>query len=502
MLLAERAPDAEAPQIARAARHAPGMPGRLAAIVVASVLLAAAGEDLRTQTIAHVSAAQGVLSATASALAFTCLLLAALPLHLPHPSLRLPRWWDAVRRSLRPVLLALALGMSIYSAVLFGATIQQRYLAPLSHYNPTDVTWFIYINAELVLAGHNPYTSDNVFWTSIQAFPQVLGTPMRRGAFGTGYEYPHPRLEQSVELRQITDPAARQGEFDPRTLHSYPALSFLLYLPFAWSGPKWMLLPNVIVYLALLVWLVARAPRALRAWVLLAALTDASILIYSLSFDTEVMCAAALLAAWHWRSHRWLSPLLVGLGCAFKQYVWFFAPFFLVARWRTEGWRAATRDAVVMLGAFLLPNLPFIVASPHAWLTSMFLPMSDPMFPMGMGLIALSIGHVLPWLPPHLYTVLEMLALALALVAYARWQTLLGPAMLVLALVPLYFAFRSSPNYFAFAPWLALYGAIEYYRARDGVVHPGAPGSGRLARLVGRLRGEYGMRAAPAPARA
>ena len=34
----------------------------------------------------------------------------------------------------------------------------------------------------------------------------------------------------------------------------------------------------------------------------------------------------------------------------------------------------------------------------------------------------------------------------------------------MLALFPLFFAFRSLPNYFAIAPWIAFYAATQVYR--------------------------------------
>src|SRR5579863_4427725 len=93
----------------------------------------------------------------------------------------------------------------------------------------------------------------------------------------------------------------------------------------------------------------------------------------------------------------------------------------------------------------------------------MALPVSDPLFPMGMGLITLSLGGWLPFLPTLAYSALALVALAGALWAYARWRPQLGEAALLLALLPLFFAWRSPANYFAITPWLALYAAHRWY---------------------------------------
>jgi uncharacterized membrane protein len=189
----------------------------------------------------------------------------------------------------------------------------------------------------------------------------------------------------------------------------------------------------------------------------LTALAAAPVVVASLIESTEVVCVALLLLAWEHRDRRWLGAMLLGLACAYKQYAWGFVPFFaidavLAAGWREEVWRGA-----LALGAFLLPNGPFLVASPLAWFTSLWLPLSEPLFPQGIGVIGLSLGHLLPFGPPTLYALLEVAVLGVALVAAIRWRRHLGAGVLVLALLPLFFAFRSIPSYFAFAPWLALY---------------------------------------------
>ena len=79
------------------------------------------------------------------------------------------------------------------------------------------------------------------------------------------------------------------------------------------------------------------------------------------------------------------------------------------------------------------------------------LPLDEPLFPSGIGVVALARGGALPFAPPAVYAVLEALALVAALWAALHWRDCLGDAVLLLPLVPLFFAFRSLPSYFAFA---------------------------------------------------
>jgi uncharacterized membrane protein len=127
------------------------------------------------------------------------------------------------------------------------------------------------------------------------------------------------------------------------------------------------------------------------------------------------------------------------------------------------GWRETLKRGLMALGAFLLPNLPYILASPEAWFASLWLPLSEPLFATGMGIISLSIGHLLPYGPPLLYACLEVGVLAALLRLHATRRSSVGDGALALALLPLVFAFRSPPSYFAFLPWLALYAANQRF---------------------------------------
>jgi len=158
-----------------------------------------------------------------------------------------------------------------------------------------------------------------------------------------------------------------------------------------------------------------------------------------------------------------LTAVVAGLACSYKEYAWFFAPFFVLEYLLRDGWRQTLRWSLLALAAFLVPNVPYIVASPYAWFDSLWLPMREPLFATGVGIISLSVGHLLPYAPPALYALLEVMAVVAALLVYARYQAQIGEAALVLALVPLYFAFRSLDDYFAFAPWLALYAVHAVY---------------------------------------
>lgn len=457
------APAERARKDARASRtprwHPARLPLRYLAIAAGSGLLLIGGEAGMWLRFVR---PLGLVATAATLLGMAVLLLAASRRRLS------TRWTRRFERLRRPALAGTLLLVVLWVLTLAGVT-YGAFFTPLSQAYGNDVIAFTHANAELVVAGRNPYTADDVFPDVVRRFPSGGSTPLRRGAFGEGYEYPSPQRLWAVEREYLAAPPGTRDELDPRTLHSYPALSFLLYVPLIAAGVPNILVLHIALYWALFAALLWQAPGALRPAAALVAGTTALIPRYSLTVDTEIVCMVVLLAAWHWRDRRWLSPVLLGLASAFKQYSWFFAPFFLLDALRTHGWRVALRRGLVTVAVFLLPNLPYIVVSPGAWVQSMFLPMSEPLFPLGAGIITLSMGHLLPYFPPVLYATLEAAALLGALAAFARWHAVLRECALLLALVPLLFAFRSPQDYFAFAPWLALYAANRVYAVRQEV---------------------------------
>ena len=464
------APKAARPMRRVRARMRRMLPARYAGVVAGGLALLLAACAAVPAGIGKGTPLRGLLTVVATIGGFVLLFAASLPRRCGR---RLRRAYTR----LWPAALAFSLLCAAGTVLTLDGAVDYTLAAPPSQTYQSDVLAFSDADARLVLAGHNPYTSDASFWPVAGRFPQAQMTPLRLGELANAEDYPPLQWLRHAAQRAAADPAARTPIFNPGTLHSYPALSFLLDVPLLAAGIANVLVLNLLVYGALFGWLVWQAPVGWRHWAALAAASGLITAGASLFMDTEVICVAFILLAWHYRQRVVLSAVLLGLGCAFKQYVWFFAPFLLLEVWLRGGWRPAARYAAVAAGAFLLPNVPYIAASPAAWWASLWLPMADRLFPTGMGLIALSTSHLLPYGPQQLYAALEGAALVCTLVYFARHRTQIGDAALLLALVPLFFAFRSLAPYFGFMPWLALYAANRLYASRRAYL----PQESRLA---------------------
>lgn len=406
----------------------------------------------------------------------------------------------APQRTLSPRWTVAALALCLVAGII---GIRQVGLMVYESFTPTvytnDGTTLDQYAALELLRGHDPYQSVNIAAAVRELHqPFSFATPLRRGIWAQRSWLAYPTYPEIHAVQTKASPQQPPPELESRV--SYPALSFLLLVPFVAVG-----LPSVVLFaviaLALFVWLALRAVAPpLRPWLALLILVDVPILNGVLVGDLDVATMLLLFGAWLlWRDARW-SAILFGLALATKQQAWFFIPFYAIfigfgglaiSAARPFGSWATWRDAILRLagaaGIFLAINLPFILHDGHAWLMGVLAPVRDPMFPRGPGLVQFALARVLPLWPQPVYTALELLGILAAVGWYAWRGARRYPATaFILALLPLWLAWRSLPTYFYFAalPALALWLAWH-----ESAPQTNGGGSGSGGRLKPRLDG-------------
>lgn len=195
----------------------------------------------------------------------------------------------------------------------------------------------------------------------------------------------------------------------PITALSYPAQSFLLYVPFMLMGWHTQLATglNVLAWVVSFILLFWGLPKPVRPLAIV--LASLSVYIsYAVGGVTDALFVPFLiLAAREWdrypQKQGWSmlwSPLWFGMAMGIKQTPWVVWPFLLVGiaaegrrafgNWRA-GLRPALRYGIISASVFLIPNLPFIIANAGSWLKGILTPLIASTVPNGQGLITLSL---------------------------------------------------------------------------------------------------------------
>jgi len=350
--------------------------------------------------------------------------------------------------------------------------------------------------ARLALDGHDPYTDLDLYTCYARlGIGADRTTPLRRGLFAADGNYPSDSELDTVWAIRSHD-GSTPAEFESKP--SYPALSFLLIAPWVALGWDTNLL-YVLCLVAAMGLVLLRAPAGLRPFVLTGLLGAASLAAFTVGGSADLLYALPLVAAWLWREKRW-SGVLFGVACATKQIAWFFAVFYVTALFARQGWRVALRRAGEPFGIFAIVNVPFVLHDPGSWLAGVAAPIADPMFPRGAGLIFLALNGVLPLWPPLAYTAFEAAAFGVCVAVAWRARRTSPELGAVLALLPLFFAYRSLFSYFFLLPLFAFAALV---RMPMGELSPElARASGALTVLAMPARRRRASRVATAPAAA
>lgn len=333
---------------------------------------------------------------------------------------------------------------------------------PLHGYGTDEITTG-QASASVLLSGHNPYATDLTSTLQSYRLPANVSTPV----FGGG-------------LVHTT---------------SYPALSFLFYVPFGavlGTTSRYAQVVDIIGWLGLAVLLWKLVDARLRPVVPLIASAFFYVGFVDGGVTDSLFLPFICLAVHRWDRfldegqglRRWIGPLCLGVACATKPLPWLMAPFLVAAialeasaRGRSP-WRSAAAYAGAVVAVFAVANLPFIVLDPSAWTRGALLPITQPLVPFGEGLVQLPLythiggGRVGYLGPAALGAVLASLG------GFVGWYPRTRRLLPLFAAVPLLLSDRSLITYFACAIPILLVGAVG---PLDRRVQPA-----RALRLAGR----------------
>jgi hypothetical protein len=310
---------------------------------------------------------------------------------------------------------------------------------------------------ENLLHGKNPYAHANI----IEALLDYNGTydrvtPLRVGSFYDVFPYP-----TETQLQQLWDKAIQTPSTVPPEIESkvcYPAGSFLLSAPFVFLGISDIRIVYAIFFLAGLayaVWIIPKKKRLLFIGVALISLE----LWNSIFSGGEMgnLYFPFLLIAWlALNRNLWLSAICMGIAVTTKQTAWFFLPFYLILLFKTYGTKKLLAGMSVIVMIFVVTNLPFAIGDLRLWFASITSPMTDLMFPNGMGLITLVASGVVKLRSSLPFTALEAVTFIAAIVWYFKYCRRYPQTGLILAILPLFFAWRSIFPYFFYVDIIAL----------------------------------------------
>ena len=284
----------------------------------------------------------------------------------------------------------------------------------------------------------------------------------------------------------------------PLTTLSYPALSFLIYVPFVLLGWTTQLANavNVGAWGISVVLAFALLPRSAKPMAIIFGSTFifTSFAVGGVSDALYIPFLIVAVYKWDrfpqlsgWRA--WVSPVALGLAMCVKQTPWLVLLFlalglFLDGESRGErrlGIRIAATYAIRAVLAFLVVNLAFIVVDPVAWARGALSPVLSNLIPEGQGWIALSTFMGVGGGTLAAYTALLLSAMVCAIVLFVVGYP---RTKLLVVLMPAFVLIFSSRSFASYLVMLALPAVV----ATCSVQVPWSDAASARAALWGSLR--------------
>ena len=199
------------------------------------------------------------------------------------------------------------------------------------------------------------------------------------------------------------------------------------------------------------------------------ALASAPLLDATIAGSLDVQWMLLMFVAWRWSGRSILSTVALGLAIASKQLAWFFLPYYAIYIFRQYDLRTVLTRLGGAAAIFLAINLPFVaeraarLAGRHSCATSgADVCQRDRPHPSLAG------GRPAACATRTLYAALEAITLVASLVWYWRRGKESPEMAFVLAVLPLFFAWRSLTTYFYYIglPAVTLVPGPALWRAK------------------------------------
>ncbi len=261
------------------------------------------------------------------------------------------------------------------------------------------------------------------------------------------------------------------------TTFQYPALHFLVFVPFVWLGladMRWVIIAFEIGVLFALYFV---CPQNLRPMILLPLFAGSDLMInFTAASVTDMLWVLPLIFAAFNLKKPMVSGLFYGISCAFKQIPWLLAPFLLIYMLQIDQ-NASKRDrlgrtlmfAGVAVAVFLAVNAPFMVGAPGIWFGNVLTPIASDLVILSQGPSVLTqVGLV--EVGRTFYTILAVGVLVTLLVNFHVYFDKLKYVFWVFPGIILWFSYRALTNYVIYWMPLLLLSLVLWYRDELGKV--------------------------------
>ena len=278
-------------------------------------------------------------------------------------------------------------------------------------------------------------------------------------------------LQKALEMFSVDiDYVTLKPDGDFITNLNYPALHLLFFTPFVFLGLQDMRWVTFAFEVAAILILYYWSPEETRPLVLIPFFAGADLSInFTAGCLGDILWVLPLMITALYIESPLISGLSYGLASAVKQEPWILLPFLLTWTWKstrdtqTKKFRTTGIFLAAAATAFLVPNVPFIIKNPNAWLSDVTTPLSGDLIVVSQGISTLSQTGLLP-LSRSFYFTLAASVFLFLLINYSLHFEELKNTLWAFPAVIMWFTPRGLQNYFIYMIPLCLAASVKLYK--------------------------------------
>lgn len=329
--------------------------------------------------------------------------------------------------------------------------------------------------ALLFIVVFNSYVTSEIFYKGVYRTDTMALTHYAALRFMESRVNPYTLDLQEALVKFPIDPqyVTFTETGDLITTLNYPALHFLIYVPFIALGLKDMRWVTVLFEALSFILLYWRTPRGLRPLALIPMFASVDLVIdFTAGCVTDYLWVLPLTATILFIDNLPVSAISYGLACAVKQEPWLLAPFLLIWMWRESpgDWRRRLLRSGAYGGlafaSFLTPNWRFMFEDPAAWWSGVSSPVFGGLVVQSQGLSMITQMGYVP-LGKGFYFASTVVVYLLLAVNYAVYYDRLKYTFWIYPAVALWFSYRGLQSYFIHLIPAVTAAAVAWYRRQS-----------------------------------
>ncbi len=296
----------------------------------------------------------------------------------------------------------------------------------LIYKNSQDEYFIDTYSALQFLKGQNPYlpeTTKNVFVYFKNINYDFFATPTMYGTFVTSF--------------------------------GYPALAFLIYVPYILIGKfdqiiiiLFSLIPFIIIYKKF-------NDIKIAIYAMFSVLLNVFFIDSAIVATMGILWGTLLMASYYFKNNFKLSGIFYGLSLSAKQFPALVFPFMFYMIYREQGLKKAVLWTLCAAGIFFIINGYFIILSPMSYIKNILSPETLKLFGIGMGISQVSFLNFV-YVPTVVFTGIFLSIFLISFILYIKHYDILKYELFAFPLLMLVFNYRVLPGYFIYWPLISV----------------------------------------------